>query len=233
MIRTIYHPPITARLTYRLLQNNAETIRQLLPTFSVLALLLAMCNIEPEEQSKMNVAIYVVSISVLKSDQLLVPRSPLAPITYVKHVLLSGRLLSKISQPVRPRRSIAPVTSCFSHFSQCCFSFLSTTWPRESLSTAAQSHQSTIAHWGQIIAPTLRIVGPYGILFGAVLLQFSHVLGLLFIQIFHVLRKKKQTVVLQNGYGIHFCRSPSIAFRYSYAHCSYQSTCWLGRFGNT
>ena len=86
--RDLYHPPITARLTYRLLQNNAETIRQLLPTFSVLALLLAMCNIEPEEQSKMNVAIYVVSISVLKSDQLLVPRSPLAPITYVKHVLL-------------------------------------------------------------------------------------------------------------------------------------------------
>ena len=123
----------------------------------------------------------------------------------------------------------------FSHFlftspSRCCFSFLATTtWPREP-STPALSHQSTSAHrhTSQNHAPILRIVGLYGISFGAALLQSSHALGWPCIQIFLVPGRERQRIVLKDGYGIHFYRLQNIASCCSYVHCWYPSTSWLG-----
>ena len=113
--------------------------------------------------------------------------------------------------------------SLFIRPSKCCSSSSSTTWL--ALSTPAQSRLSTIAHSSRTHAPVPLGVEQYGILFGAALSLFSHARGLLFTQIFRVLRRGRRRIVLNDGYGTQFSRLPSTAFRCSYVRCSYPSTC--------
>ena len=131
------------------------------------------------------------------------------------------------------RHSHFVFTFCCSPRSQCCFLPLPATRPMESLLTAANwSHPSANARWSQIRAPTFLTVAPSGTLYGAALSPSSHALGLRSIQIFSVQGSEKWKIVFKNWYGTQFYRLLSIAFRYSYVHCSYPSTCWLGKLDN-
>ena len=113
--------------------------------------------------------------------------------------------------------------SLFIRPSKCCSSSSSTTWLV--LSTLAQSCPSTIAHLSRTHAPISLGVELYGILFGAALSLFSRARGLLFTQIFRVLRRGRRRIVLKVGYGTQFSRLPSTAFCCLYVRCSYPSTC--------
>ena len=113
--------------------------------------------------------------------------------------------------------------SFFTHLSKCSFSYFSTTWP--SLSAPTRFHLSPVVHSSRTHAATFPIVVAYGTLFGAALSRFFRVHGWRFIRIFRVLRRGRGRIVFKDGYGTRFCRLLSTAFRYSYVHYSYPSTC--------
>ena len=134
-------------------------------------------------------------------------------------------VLINLSLDVTLRIPIKGVALCslslFTHPSQCCFSFLSTTWLIPL--APAQSHLSTVAHSSETHVPTSPTVGLSGILFGAVLSRISRVHGLRFIPTSRVLRRGKRTILFKDGYGTHFCHLQSIAFLYSFVLCWYPS----------
>lgn len=131
------------------------------------------------------------------------------------------------------RHSHFVFTFCCSPRSQCCFLLLPATRPMESLLTAAHwSYPSANARWSQIRAPTFPIVTPSGTSYGAALSSSSHALGLRFIQTSPVKGSEKWKIVFKNWCGTQFYRLLSIASRYLYVHCSYPSTCWLGKLDN-
>ena len=113
--------------------------------------------------------------------------------------------------------------SFFTHSSKCYSSYFSTTWPFPSAPT--RFRLSSVVHSSQTHAVTFPIVVAYGTLFGAALSRFFRVHGLRYIRMFLVLRRGRGRIVFKDGYGIRFCRLLSTAFRYSYVHYSYPSTC--------
>ena len=119
-----------------------------------------------------------------------------------------------------------------SHFiplSQCCFSFLSTTWFRVPLSMPTLSLPSATARWREIVVPTLRIVGRSGASCGVVLLLSFRVPGSPFTRTSHARRRERQTVGLRDVYGIHCYRLQSIVFLCSFVRCLCQNMFWHGR----
>ena len=137
--------------------------------------------------------------------------------TYHSSTLLAGVQTgqrSKISHlvPIRRIHMSLPIVACFL---PCCFSSLFTTWLREPLTTAARPHPLASARLEQILAPISCIVGPYRTLSGVVSPRFFHAFGSHCIPIFHVPGRKRRTIVLKDGYGIHFCRLPNIVKRVS------------------
>ena len=143
------------------------------------------------------------------------PRSATAYHTCIQHP-------SNVSLPIHDKRC-PNSKSFFTHSSKCYSSYFCTTWPF--LSTPARFHLLAVAHSSRIRAPTLRIVEVSGILLGAALSRFFRVHGWRSIRIFLVLRRGRGRIVFKGGYGTHFCRLLSTAFRYSYVHYSYPSTC--------
>ena len=117
-----------------------------------------------------------------------------------------------------PRKQVPLNTSPL----QCFSSSLSTTSFKEPLSTQAPSLLLTTAPWTQIIAPTSRIAGQFGISFGAVLSRSFHVHGLLFIRTFLVQKSGTQLYCL-----------PSIASRCSFVLCLCQNMFWHGQLDSS